>query len=151
MTQSAPTSVEALRALLRGEQMAIGVYAAVIDDVTDPDVKKKLQEVCENHVRHAQDLEARIAKLGGEPNGGADVSDWTAKASIRLKGWYQENPAALLRQVYHGEDQGINAAANIAAERLDAESQALVERILGEEKQHLDRLAEIISRRSCEV
>lgn len=146
--RSPDNSLAGLQTVLRGEYMAIGVYTAVLDTVTDPAVQRHLETVRNDHQRHAEELAQQIAELGGKPLDGAGISGWAARAGIRVRGWFQEDPRGILRQVYDGEDLGIAAAANIAENSLAGECRALVERIVHEDRGHLSQLEAVIAQQT---
>jgi len=61
------SDVEKLRSLAQLDVDAVGAYDAAIARVKEPLVRERLNEFRVDHVRHVQDLNAFIRRLGGEP------------------------------------------------------------------------------------
>lgn len=59
--------VTKLRSLAQLDADAVGTYDAAIARVSEQLVRDKLNEFRVDHVRHVQDLNALIQRLGGEP------------------------------------------------------------------------------------
>lgn len=66
MDKATGKKIARVRSLARLDVDAIGAYDAAIQQVDVEDVKTKLAEFRLDHVRHVQDLNAMLAKLGGE-------------------------------------------------------------------------------------
>jgi rubrerythrin len=143
--------IEALQSVLRGEFMAISVYDAVLSTIESPQLKRQLEEVRDDHQRHAQQISLQIQELGGEPIDGAGLGGWMARAGIRMRGWYDHDPRSMLRQVYDGEDQGIAATIRVTRDKLDERSQALIERIMSEDRDHLGLLEHEIAKQTSDL
>jgi hypothetical protein len=61
------SEVAKLRSLAQLDADAVGAYDAAIARVREPLVRERLNEFRIDHVRHVQDLNAFIQRLGGEP------------------------------------------------------------------------------------
>lgn len=137
--------IDALQSVLRSEYMAISVYNAVLNTVESPQLKRRLAAVRDSHQRHARQLHQQIMELGGEPIDDESVNEWMVRAGIRLRGWYDHDPESMLRQVYNGESLGIAATGRVTRDKLDERSQALIERIMAEDRNHLGMLEKEIA------
>jgi len=138
------TVVNELNAILKGEHMAIGAYERLIGDCQDEKVRNELKRFQQDHIRHAGELAQRIRTLGGQPYGGTGFAGLMASAKGLVESATGKGTADVLRRAYDGEDKGIAMAEEIVKGDLDDESCGLVKRILGEDHDHLRRMADMI-------
>jgi bacterioferritin (cytochrome b1) len=62
--------VDVLDSLMKLDLDAMEAYDLAIGNAERPDIRERLEQFKEDHVRHADDLAQLVAKLGGEPNKG---------------------------------------------------------------------------------
>ena len=117
---------------------AIGTYDAALARVSDDEVKTRLQEFRIDHVRHVQDLNALIVKMGGDPLG-LDQQDLKGRA---LSGLTRVTSAlgteAALIAMYGNEQLTTRTYQDALKQELEREARELVEKNFGDEKRHLD-------------
>jgi bacterioferritin (cytochrome b1) len=139
--------IDTLNELLKGELMAIQVYDKTKEIQGDAQVQEMLDKFKKDHKRHTDLLTQRIKELGGIPENKTGfpgiMSDVTAMVnSIR-------GPKHLLKQVYDGEDKGINAYEE-RLEKLDPVSQYVVRGIMQEDHEHLKFFKERMEKEKSE-
>jgi bacterioferritin (cytochrome b1) len=135
-------TVNELNTLLVGEHMAIQSYEYFFTQVENPDVKKTLQKIQQEHKLHAMKIAEQIQNLGGHP-----VNDipMASELMLKLKSLHKKDLDSILKDAYTGEKRGIEAAKEITKGDLDSDSKKLIQNILQEDTQHLSLLEDLIS------
>lgn len=131
--------VKELNAFLEGNYMAILSYERYIQHVADPDIKKVLQEIQQEHKQHAIQVAERIQNLGGVPADDAGIQGGMVEFMNRFKK-ATDDPNFILQDALKGEEKGIQISENMVRGDLDPESLTLVKEILNEDRNHLDQL-----------
>ncbi|NLM26334.1 MAG: DUF2383 domain-containing protein [Firmicutes bacterium] len=127
-------TIDTLNELLKGELMAMNIYAETDDLQGDQQVMEMLSQFAQEHQEHARLLAQRIRELGGTPIERAGMAG--AMATITSKFNALRGPAYLLEQLYSGEDKGVHSYED-RIDELDPVSQALVRQIMEDDHQHL--------------
>lgn len=135
--------IDTLNELLKGEQMAIHIYSRTKKLQEDAQVAPMLARFEQDHKLHAKELTKMVKELGGEPNAKLGMPGLMANVMSFINSL--RGPEHLLRQVYDGEDKGVNAYLE-RLEKLDPVHQAKVKQMLEEDHNHLkwfkDRMEE---------
>lgn len=135
--------VDTLNELLQGEQMAIHIYDRTKKLQEDEQVAHMLARFEQDHKSHAKELAKMIEELGGEPQTKLGFPGLMANLMSMVNSL--RGPEHLLRQVYDGEDKGVNAYEERLA-KLDPAFQAKLKKFLEEDHNHLkwfkDRMEE---------
>ncbi|HHT90870.1 MAG: DUF2383 domain-containing protein [Bacillota bacterium] len=126
--------IDTLNELLKGELMAMEIYAETDDIQGDQQVMGMLDQFARDHKEHAQLLADRIRELGGTPVTGTGMAG--AMVGLASKINALRGPAHLLKQLYDGEDKGIHAYED-RIDELDPRSQNLVQGIMSADHDHL--------------
>ena len=138
-------AINELNALLKGEQMAIDAYERYIQDVDDENVKHELQQIQQDHRKHAGELAARIQTLGGDPDYSTGFVGFMASAKAVMEGMNGHKTVDILKKAYDGEDKGIAKAEEVVKGDLDGESAALVNKLLSDDHDHLKKMVNLIA------
>ncbi|MDQ0090396.1 bacterioferritin [Paenibacillus anaericanus] len=131
--------VKELNTFLEGNYMAILSYERYIQHVADPDVKKVLQDIQQEHKQHAIKVAERIQNLGGVPADDAGIQGGMVEFMNRFKK-ATDDPNFILQDALKGEEKGIQISEKMVRGDLDPESLTLVKEILNEDRNHLDQL-----------
>lgn len=132
-----------LNKILNGEEMAVEVYNHYLNQLETDSTIELLEQFKEDHEEHIQQLSVRIEELGGEPDADSALGKVVSKTMMEigdLLGTPSEDE--ILDKIYEGEDKGINQVEEQLKEKLDLESQELVNQILTTDKKHLEQLKE---------
>lgn len=136
--------IDNLNLILKGEHMAIDIYNSYITKMGNNEHKKILQGILLDHKRHALLLSERIQELGGNPEETRGAAGLMAETKAKIQSLFKMDVNELLKQVYDGEDKGI-AKVDQLKEHLDEESRELVETMLSEDHNHLQKLEQLIA------
>lgn len=131
--------VKELNAFLEGNYMAILSYERYIQHVADLDIKKLLQNIQQDHKRHAIKVAERIQNLGGVPVDDAGIKGDMVEIMNRFKK-AEDDPDFILKDALKGEDRGIEMSEKLVRGDLDPESLSIVQDILNADRSHLDQL-----------
>ncbi len=140
------SDVEKLRSLAQLDVDAVGAYDAAIARVKEPLVRERLNEFRVDHVRHVQDLNAFIRRLGGEPVElrpdlkGAAMKGLTAMSSM------MGTEAALVAML--GNEEFTNRAYDLAVNfEWSPEVRTLIEKNRRDEERHITWIKEAVRKR----
>ncbi|UII54324.1 ferritin-like domain-containing protein [Cytobacillus spongiae] len=137
------TVIKELNAFLKGQYMGIHAYEHYIQSVDDFYIKKELQRIQQEHKLHAMQVAERIQNLGGTP-----VDDEGMIGSFQNYIGKLTAPTELdeqLKTILKGEDvYGIQLSEEIVKGDLDPQSMQLIERILDQDRQHVDTLKKLL-------
>lgn len=135
--------VKELNAYLKGEYMGIHAYEHYIQQVTDPSVKKELQRIQQEHKLHAAKLAERIQNLGGKAVEDNGVMLSIREGMLNLKG-FPDDINEILQDAIKGQEKGMLMAEEIVRGDIDEESRQIVEENLDEDREHLNRLNNLL-------
>jgi len=138
-------AVKELNALLKGELMAVDAYERFIQEVEDEKVRQEFRNFQEDHMRHADELAARIRALGGKPDYSTGFAGFMAGLKAMMEGIGGMDDIDILKKAYDGEDKGIAKAEEIVRGDLDEGSKNLVNDILSTDHEHLKTMASMIA------
>lgn len=137
------SNIKELNTLLKGEHMAIGGYEKYIQEVKDTNIRGELQKIQQDHKQHAIKIAERIQNLGGKPVDDEGIGGKIAQAMSNIKEARRNDTLSILKEALHGEDNGIKMADEVVKGDLDSQSAALVNDILNDDRNHVDRLGQI--------
>lgn len=140
MYSETTASVEELNAYLKGEYMAIDSYKKYINKASDPAVKADLQEILQDHTRHAQMISDRIRQLGGEPAESLDLKGKVGQLMNTIKNITDKSDAEICQEACYWEEQGSKMGMEVVKGDLDATSCALIKDIYSKDMAHIDKL-----------
>jgi uncharacterized protein (TIGR02284 family) len=126
-----------LRELAQLDVDAIGLYDAAIQRITVPLVREKLSEFRVDHVRHVQDLNAEILKLGGEQVDGSPDVKGTLLRGFTAVTSMMGTQAALFAMAGNEEITNHSYQSALKAADWTAEVRSLIERNYADERRHL--------------
>lgn len=135
--------IKELNHFLEGNYMAIRAYDQYIDRMADHNIKQVLQEIQQNHKRHATMIAERIQNLGGNPVDDVGFMGKMAQMIASLKG-KATDPTHIVKDALVGEQRGIEKSKQLLDGDLDPESLALVKHILDTDQQHVNRLNQLL-------
>ncbi len=132
-----------LNQILNGEEMAVEAYDHYLDQLETESTIELLEQFKQDHEEHIQQLSTRIKELNGEPDDDSALGKVVSKTMMEI-GDLLGTPSEgeIVDKIYEGEDKGINQVEEQLQEKLDAESQQLVDQILATDKKHLEQLKE---------
>lgn len=136
-------NIKELNTLLKGEHMAIGGYERYIQEIKDTNIKGELQKIQQDHKQHAIKISERIQNLGGKPAADEGIGGKMAQAVSGIKEAGKNNVLSILKEALNGEDNGIKMADEVVKGDLDSQSAALVNDILNDDRNHVDRLSQL--------
>lgn len=133
-----------LNTLLKGEHMAIDSYEKFIEKVQDQNIKNEFQKIQQNHGQHATRLTEQIQNLGGRPSKGVGINSKIAQSFTQVKDLKKHSDLFYVKDAYNGENMGIKSASEMIKGDLAGESLQIVENVLNEDKNHLNKLHDLI-------
>ncbi|WP_028785098.1 ferritin-like domain-containing protein [Thalassobacillus devorans] len=132
-------AIKELNAFLKGQYMGIHAYEHLIQRVDEPGIKQELQNIQQEHKMHAMEIAERIQHLGGNP-----VDDEGFIGSMQnfiSRFTTPDSTEGILESALKGEDvYGLHLSEEIVKGDLDPESKQMIERILDEDRKHLQIL-----------
>jgi uncharacterized protein (TIGR02284 family) len=126
-----------LRELAQLDVDAIGLYDAAIQRITVPLVREKLSEFRVDHVRHVQDLNTEILKLGGEQVDGSPDAKGTLLRGFTAVTSMMGTQAALFAMARNEELTNHSYQSALKGADWTAEVRSLIERNYADERRHL--------------
>lgn len=137
--------IDALNALLTGSRDGAKGDRDAAELVHHAGAKTTLQQHASENDRHAQEMEAEIRRLGGDPDDGGKLA---AKARRLAQGIVASvtgrDDSAVLSQVEGGLDKAERTYAMALRQPLAAQTEALVRRQWQEMAQQHNRIAELL-------
>jgi bacterioferritin len=137
-------TIDILNDLLKGEEMAVKSYAKFINETTDESLKKQFQEIQKDHNKHAELIAERIIELGGTPRYGTGMAGVMADVKHSIESMGGRTDHDILKDAWHGEDQGVALAEKIADEKLDEKSLKVVHDIMQVDHEHIKALEKLL-------
>jgi bacterioferritin (cytochrome b1) len=138
------TTVSTLNDLLKGEEMAINSYAKFIQETTDETLKNKFKEIQKEHNEHAKLISERILDLSGTPKQGTGMAGVMADVKYAFESMTRRSNHEILKDAWHGEDQGVAMSEKIADDKLDEESKKLIHHIVQHDHEHIKSLEKLL-------
>jgi len=135
--------IKELNAYLKGEYMAIKAYDEYLERIKDADMKAELENIQQDHIRHAALVSRRIMGLGGKPAAGPGLMGTMSDVKNLVKR-NSDNTNSILADAGMGEYRGIRMAEEVVKGDLDEDSLGLVRNILEEDRAHVGRLGGLI-------
>ncbi len=129
--------IKELNKFLEGNYMAIHTYDQYIHHMSDPKIKKLLQNIQQNHKQHASIIAERIQNLGGIPANDIGIKGKMIYMISNIKGSTKDT-ISILKDASVGESRGIQTSKELLEGDLDPESQKLVQNILEKDLQHIE-------------
>lgn len=139
----ADTVVKNLNEFLEGNYMAIHAYENFIHHIQEPELKKSLQDIQQEHKQHALLVAKRIQDLGGIPVDDVGLMGHMAEFMKNLTGPTIETNS-ILKDALVGEQRGIDKSKELVKGDLDSESLELVKTILNHDESHIDLLNKLL-------
>ena len=139
-------NIETLNNLLKGEEMAITSYSKFINEASDESLKNEFKEIQKDHNKHSQLLSERIIELGGTPRYGTGIAGVMADAKYTFESMGDRSNHDILKEAWHGEDQGVAMAEKVADDKLDEKSTRLVHDIMQVDHDHIKSLEKLIDK-----
>ena len=138
-------SVKSLNQLLQGEHLAVDSLNVFISKTEDEDVKKALQHLQNHHRENIAALAKYIQSLGGKPQENLGMKGTMAETMLNLEFSKKADSVDIIEKVIEGETKGINMAEKVLRAALDDESRRFVEKILDQDRKHLDQFQTQVS------
>nr|WP_276020309.1 PA2169 family four-helix-bundle protein [Acetivibrio straminisolvens] len=135
--------IKELNSLLEGNYMAIHGYERFIQHVKDPEMKKELQRIQQEHKQNSALIAERIQNLGGVPVDGPGFMGSMAETMSKLKGT-SDDTEFILKDAAESENKGIKMAEELVRGDLDDESRKIVEKILDVNRKHVSQLNNLL-------
>ncbi|GIN19725.1 MAG TPA: DUF2383 domain-containing protein [Bacillus bacterium] len=129
--------IKKLNKFLEGNYMAIHTYDQYIHHMSDPKIKKLLQNIQQSHKQHASIIAERIQNLGGIPANDLGMKGKMIHMISNIKG-PTKDAISILKDASVGESRGIQTSKELLEGDLDPESQRLVQNILDKDQQHIE-------------
>ncbi|MDX8360393.1 DUF2383 domain-containing protein [Cytobacillus sp. IB215316] len=136
--------IKELNALLKGRYMGIHAYESYMQNVKDDELRKDLQQIQQNHKEHANLLAERIQKLGGKPVDNPGIVGNVKELVSEIKG-FPDTKEGIVQGLIDGENTySIKMSEDIVRGDLDDESLKIVEKIIDEDRSHVQHLKNIL-------
>lgn len=139
-------TINTLNDLLKGEEMAITSYAKFIHEASDDSLKKQFQEIQKDHNKHSELISERIIELGGTPKYGTGMAGIMSDVKYAFESMGGRTNHEILKDAWHGEDQGVAMAEKIADDKLDEKSLKLVHDIMQVDHEHIKALEKLLDK-----
>ncbi|WP_214482175.1 DUF2383 domain-containing protein [Bacillus sp. SM2101] len=136
--------IKELNALLKGRYMGIHAYESYMQNVKDDELRKDLQQIQQNHKEHANLLAERIQNLGGKPVDNPGIVGNVKELVSEIKG-FPDTKEGIVQGLIEGENTySIKMSEDIVRGDLDDESLKIVEKIIDEDRSHVQHLKNIL-------
>jgi len=135
--------VKELNAYLKGEYMAIKSYEKFIERIKETGVKQELQNIQQDHEKHAFKISERIRNLGGKPVKDAGYMGIMFDMKNLMKR-NKDDTEFILEDAGRGEYRGIRMAEEIVKGDLDEQSKKLVNDLLNEDRSHVEKMRNLM-------
>lgn len=131
--------IEELNALLRGTYMGIHAFEHHIENLEEPDLKRKFQSMQQEAKQSALKLAERIQTLQGVP---ADNEGVTGKMQGYIhKMMLSEDPNKIIEDALKGmEKYGVQYSEEVVKGDLDLESKKIVEEVIDTNRKQAETL-----------
>ena len=139
------TVIKELNTILKGEQMAVDSYSRFMEELEDERVKNEFRQIQQDHKDHVERLYRRIQELGGTPDTDTGFAGVMADIKMAVQGLKRDSAEDVLRRAYEGENKGISMVEEIKKGDLDEKSLGIVNSILAEDYDHLNKMASMLS------
>lgn len=136
MTNASDHLIRKLNDLIKLDHDAIEAYEAAIERLENPTYKIQLREFCNDHVRHTHNLSERVEQLGGKPAEGPDMMKYLTKGKVVIADMIGNDHAILVAMRANEEVTNKRYEMALVADSMDAQTRALVEANLGDERRH---------------
>lgn len=146
MDKATARKVVKLRGLARLDVDAIGTYDAAIAKVENEEVRLKLSEFRLDHVRHVQDLNALLVKLGGDQVAMEPDAKGVVLKTMTSMGSTLGTEAALVSMMGNEGLTNLTYELALKAEWND-EERAVIEKNRGDERLHLNWIKDALLQR----
>lgn len=137
-------TVDTLNNLLKGEEMAITSYSKFIHEASDDSLEKQFKEIQKDHNKHSELISERIIELGGTPKYGTGMAGIMSDVKYAFESVGGRTNHEILKDAWHGEDQGVALAEKIADGKLDEKSLKLVHDIIQVDHDHIKSLEKLL-------
>lgn len=142
--------VKELNQFLEGNYMAIHAYDQYIYHTDEMELKKTLQNIQQNHKKHAAMIAERIQNLGGIPTQDVGMKGRFVEMMQNMKA-KTTDPRHIVKDAIAGEERGIETSKEMLQGDLDPESTKLVNHILEEDEKHVERLQQVLHEKMSQV
>ncbi len=137
-------TIETLNDLLKGEEMAITSYSKFIHEASDDSLIKQFQEIQKDHNKHVELISERIIELGGTPKYGTGMAGVMADVKYAFESMGGRSNHDILKDAWHGEDQGVAMSEKVADDKLDEKSLKLIHDIIQVDHDHIKSLEKLL-------
>jgi bacterioferritin (cytochrome b1) len=140
MYKDSETSIEELNTYLKGEFMAIDSYQKYIKKLHDPKAKEDMQNILDDHRRHAEMISERIEQLGGKPAKSVGLDGKMGELMNSIKNIPNRSDEDICREACYWEEKGSKMAMETVKGDLDHLSNTMIREIYSTDMNHLDTL-----------
>lgn len=140
MYRDRKTSVEELNTYLKGEYMAIDSYEKYIKKLHNPAAISDMQNILEDHRRHAEMISDRIEHLGGKPAKSVGLDGKMGEIMNSIKNITKRSDEEICREACYWEEKGSKMAMEVVKGDLDHLSSSMIREIYSTDMSHLDKL-----------
>jgi len=109
-------------------------------NVKDPQVKSVFQEFSQQRAQLANELQAQVQRIGGEPEKTGSATAAAHRGWINLKSALGGGEKSILNEAERGEDVAVKAYEKALKEKLSPDVEGVVRRQYGQVKQAHDRV-----------
>ena len=136
--------INELNAFLKGQYMGIHAYENLIQNETDENIKKELQEIQKSHKVHAASVAERIQNLGGRPVDDEGLLGSMQENIVRLMSTPKETHEILETALKGEAHYGVKMSEEIVKGDLDQGSNLIIKQILDEDRTHVNTLNSLL-------
>lgn len=136
--------VEELNTLLRGAYMGIRAFEHHIQQLEDPELKKKIQSMQQDAKMNAQKLAERIQDLNGVPANSEGVTG--TMHGFMHKAMLSDNSEGILKDALKGlEKYGVEYSEELVKGDLDLESKKVAEEVIDTSRRQVDEIRKLLT------
>lgn len=121
--------IHELNRALKGEHMAIESFDHYIQDIDDENLKKRMQDMQQQHKFHAIQISERIQQLGGNPANTSGMTGVMAEMKFKVSP-KKYIDGSIVKTALEGEKIGLGGYDDIISKLQDDENKKLAQEML---------------------
>ncbi|MGD9678650.1 MAG: DUF2383 domain-containing protein [Vulcanibacillus sp.] len=137
---------DSMRRILNGEKMASSILETYFKDIDDQELKKSMIKWTNNHKQNAIRISSYLMENGISPKENLGVGRLLAKTKARINTLRNSEPLDILREIYDGEDKGIERSVQITKNNLSENGTQMIEEIFSIDHDNLKEIKEHITK-----
>ncbi len=138
--------VKSLNKILNGENMASNILETYLKDIDDEELKDSMIKWINNHKENAIKISSYLMENDVKPEETTRITQIFAETKARINTFRNSEPLDILREIYDGEDKGIERSVQITKNNLSEDGTKMIEEVFSIDHNNLKEMKEQISK-----